>query len=1663
MRIATLFLIISICQTASAQIVNGTDTLYGNEWMTYGNVYHEFSVWEDGVYRISATQLAELGYTADNAAQLQLFLLGDQIPVRELYAEDGDWVGLEFYGVKNRGELDQQLYLYSSGNEPLNPRYSLYTDTSTYWLTLGVDEGLRYQEIDQPPTGLGLIPYCYRRGEVVYSDEHWKPIHGSDRDYIRYSNFDVCEGFGQRALPNSSTTLATSQRFDNAGLRASLHVRMGSNRGQGGHEQRVLWNDRELEVLNFSGYQVNDLTYTLATGDVRLTNTLRVEGANSSDRHVLAFAELQYPALVDAEGNGTFRFTLDPYSSLRRVRVENWSGTAPTAYDLSSGTVLPTEVTADGVDITIPAKTQQHQYILVNEASSKAPSYEGPYTPEELVNSSADYVILTARQLQGEVMDQYVEYRSSSEGGNHSVVVVDIEDVMAQHGYGVEGHGLALKNFGHYLATQRPSVRSLYIIGKGRSYESYRTEEDRFIDGLQSLVPTYGFPGSDHLITSLGDSPAPRIATGRLAVSTEEELLRYLEKVKTYESAYQLDQTIADKYWTKKILHLSGGSSNGTEQASIANYLLQMEQRVEGNAMGADVTTFYKTTSDDLQTSVSQSILNTIDGGLRLLTFFGHSSQGSFDFSIEDPSKYKNNGRCPLLISLGCYSGDIHTRTGSLSEDFVLEPDKGAIAFLAASGTAYLNQQGTFGNRFYDLLGGQMYGSTIAQIVQKIALENNTVSRNDFAVRTMMQQFTFHGDPALKLVYENGPDYVFDYSSSQTTPEIITTSGAITYSVDIVNLGKSEPSQDSIDLEFVHYLPDGTAYDTARIRTAPVAARTQVDVSLQNPGVNGVGRNTLSGVIDPDMTTVEVPNPAAENNNRLRSTLGQESYEFYILDNSLRPIYPENYSIVNKADFTFAASTANVFQEEETYVIEVDTAATFDSPLLYRETKTVTGGTVEWELPLSWTNNTVYYWRVSPQANSTVTGDYVWQSASFIYLPNSSEGWNQSHYYQWLENVPNGTMRVDSNRQFKLRTDQNYLKVINNTNAYLGDEDLEPEFIGNTFTGFGSAWMWNRSNLREGVHVAVIQGDRDYWINRPPGRAGSVITRGTSVTHSFPTETPSQRRNLISFLLDTVPDGYYLAIYSGQYNRNSSYYVDEWDSDQAVIGTTLFEVFDQLGITGTRILQDRGSVPFIFMCQKGTGEVYRNVIAQTVADEIEAQWEFPRVGQEGTFESAIIGPAQSWDRLIWSEELKDKDSTVIVILGGNSPSAQDFAVIDTVALDYEVDLSMIDPVQHPYLKLIIHSYDDDRSAAQLNYWRVLYTGSPEGTICIDKFQADTLQQGESLRLEHTVKNISSYDLDSLLIQYDIVDTENQRKSQSKRIAPLASGASQKVSFSYNTKALSGDQVLSVELNPDQDQVEAYAFNNVGLKRFYVKEDGRNPDLDVLFDGIRIMSGDYVSAEPEITVYLRDDNPYLPISDTTAFEMRLNSINDPNLSGQVFINDPRVAFEPSTSTDQAATLTFRPSLQDGTYELVVQGRDATGNFSGNNNMALEFRVERQARISNVYNYPNPFSTSTQFIFMLTGQQVPDDLVIQIMTVSGKVVREITREELGPLQIGLNRSQYKWDGRDEYGSTLGNGVYLYRVFSSQDTGEDILHYDTDGDSLFKEGFGKMVIMR
>ncbi len=85
-------------------------------------------------------------------------------------------------------------------------------------------------------------------------------------------------------------------------------------------------------------------------------------------------------------------------------------------------------------------------------------------------------------------------------------------------------------------------------------------------------------------------------------------------------------------------------------------------------------------------------------------------------------------------------------------------------------------------------------------------------------------------------------------------------------------------------------------------------------------------------------------------------------------------------------------------------------------------------------------------------------------------------------------------------------------------------------------------------------------------------------------------------------------------------------------------------------------------------------------------------------------------------------------------------------------------------------------------------------------------------------------------------------------------------------------------------------------------------------------------------------------------------------------------------------------------------------------------------DAEFRLEHVLNYPNPFTTNTNFWFNHNRPGEELAVTVQVYTVSGKLVKTLKRTILS---TGNRSSEVNWDGRDEYGSKIGRGVYIYRL--------------------------------
>ena len=129
------------------------------------------------------------------------------------------------------------------------------------------------------------------------------------------------------------------------------------------------------------------------------------------------------------------------------------------------------------------------------------------------------------------------------------------------------------------------------------------------------------------------------------------------------------------------------------------------------------------------------------------------------------------------------------------------------------------------------------------------------------------------------------------------------------------------------------------------------------------------------------------------------------------------------------------------------------------------------------------------------------------------------------------------------------------------------------------------------------------------------------------------------------------------------------------------------------------------------------------------------------------------------------------------------------------------------------------------------------------------------------------------------------------------------------------------------------------------------------------------------------------------------------------------------------------------LAEGKHRLTVKAWDIHNNSS---ERTLEFEVlkEKDVKLDHVLNYPNPFTTNTQFWFEHNQAGQTLDVKVDVYTVSGKLVRSISQVIQA---TGYQSRSIEWDGRDDFGDRIGRGVYVYRLKVSSRNGSVAEKYE------------------
>ncbi|MBC5994622.1 putative type IX secretion system sortase PorU2 [Pontibacter cellulosilyticus] len=1649
------FILVFILSVLGFVIPAHAQHTFGNEWIKHEQTYYKIKVVQTGLYRLDYTYLSNLGLAGADPRNIQLFRRGKEIPIYVAGEGDGnlgqqDYV--EFFGERNDGALDRELY--KDPAHQVHQLHSFYTDTASYFLTVAPAAGKRVREIN--PSAAGKTSETYHLQKSVYvsldrfnpgkfygankmpwidEGEGWFSHYSiSPRNYS-ISNVNNVETTGPKPVVEYAT-VGAYQEYHNL----SVSVVSGIPRTLNSFSYDWFSFARDVKTLEFS--DIN------SQGEVTL-QVVPVPTATRANAVSFAYGKLTYPQKLVFSGNSKFLYTDSTRTQNPYFEFSNMPSTV-VAYDISDmGNIARVDgrVVGAGKGFVIETGAKSHKVFLADTSTPLVPVGKPDRINFRRIDpSTANYIIVSNKRLVNALSapKKYAAYRASAAGGSFDTLLVYVDDIVNQYHYG-EYSPSAIKKFTSHL-TSAPGPKHLLLLGKGIEYNriNHRNPSQFLLD----LVPTGGTPASDAFFAMdyRNNNFRLSIPVGRIAATSANDIINYLNKVKEYEEA-----TVGAD-WRKNILQLGGGKTIG-EINQIATYLRSYAAIAEGPLLGAKVTEKYRQNVSEVVEVVNVS--EELNKGLSLITFFGHSSPGTTDLDIGYASvavnNYKNKGKYPIMLMNGCNVGDSYIPNYvSFGEDWLNTPDKGAVALIAHVGAGYANFLDLYTSYFYSAAfrEEQFYGATLGQVQQETVKRVAQTTSSNIAI-AMVAEMALQGDPALKVYNPAKPDYLFKNNSfaviSDNGETVTATSNEFTATVNVQNLGKA--ITDSVVVTIKRTLPDNTTVIYNPIKIGPVLREQKVQLKLGNKGMAALGMNSFEIKLDGNDEIEE-----------LNETNNTATFQHYFPASGLVALSPSNYGIVGTANVKLVVQATQLATNTKGYYFELDTTQAFNSTLKKSYT-TDYALMPSWDVVLpkgaSDTDSTVYYWRARFKTYE-VGEDTVWANSSFRYIQNAGNGWSQSHYGQF-EKALTDKVANEGNQNIKWNFKRTKTEVAIKTVG--GDFRYTNPPYGLFFTGemlFHAACGNPGASPTPRIFAIVIDGKTLQMVEG----MGKYYCASFPYLYEFgDMNVDANREKLVDFM-NTVPQGHYVVAMT----VNSVPFDSFTPAQKAAFGSIGSSLINNLrngypfGIVG-----QKGSAPGAANERTGIADDSTPITSQEVIMNDILYSNQP----EGTITSTVVGPALKWKSLHHNIERykAGNDSYKLSVIGVSIAGDEKVLVEDVNSKNF--DLSSIDASEYPSLKLKAQLKDlEDRSAPQLKEWFVFHDAAPEGVIRPDLVKVseailtEQAQKG-SILVPMAFQNLTSTAFqDSVTVEVSLTGEKSDPIVKRFKIKPVGPNETVNFQFAMSTLQLEGEYKLNMFVNPRILPEQQY-FNNVYEVKFKAKTK-LHPILDVAFDGMHIMDGELVAPSPLISITVKDENRFVHLKDPSTMSVVMIDPDGNEQEVDLMANLNEVRYFPADEKNDFK-LEYKPEkLINGRHTMEVRARDAAGKASGISPYRISFEVVNESKITNFYPFPNPFSTKTNFIFTLTGNQVPEHIKIQIMTVTGKVVKEITKEEIGPIRIGNNKTEYAWDGTDTFGDKLANGVYLYRVVMTQ-VDEGMRHMYKTGDKSFKNGYGKIYILR
>jgi hypothetical protein len=225
---------------------------------------------------------------------------------------------------------------------------------------------------------------------------------------------------------------------------------------------------------------------------------------------------------------------------------------------------------------------------------------------------------------------------------------------------------------------------------------------------------------------------------------------------------------------------------------------------------------------------------------------------------------------------------------------------------------------------------------------------------------------------------------------------------------------------------------------------------------------------------------------------------------------------------------------------------------------------------------------------------------------------------------------------------------------------------------------------------------------------------------------------------------------------------------------------------------------------------------------------------------------------------------------------------------------------------------------------------------------------------------------------------------------------------------------------------ENGQIDAHGYTQdviIGGTSDSIANDTQGPTIDLYMNDETFIDGGMTDENPLMLAKVYDEHGINMVGNGIGHD--IVAILDNNTAEPIILND---YFEAELNSYQRGKIQYPfKELQEGKHTLTIKVWDVYNNSAEE---TIEFNVvkSKDVVIDHVLNYPNPFTTHTEFWFEHNQPGQPIFVQVQIFTVTGKVVRTL---EKNIVPSGFRFTDLSWDGKDDFGDNVAAGTYIYKL--------------------------------